>query len=68
MEKIIEKIMSTDKSLYIRYGFGWKGATWSKSTAEAIVRFIRSGNFAHYDVMEVYDGIGVSFYSANDML
>lgn len=68
MEKIIEKIMTTNKPLYIRFGFGWKGAEWSGTTAETLVNTLRRGNYAHYDVMDVFDGIGISFYSANDML
>lgn len=68
MQEIIDQITATSKPLYIRFGLGWKGAEWSRTTADILVNTIWKGNYAHYDVMEVLDGIGISFYSANDML
>ena len=66
--EVIEKIRRTDKPVYIRFGFGWKGATWSHTTKEELICVIENGKFAHYDVESVNGGIGISFYSANDML
>lgn len=67
-EKLIQQIENCSSSLYIRYGFGWKGATWNRTTKENLIAVLNAGKYAHYDLCSVNNGLGISFYSANDML
>lgn len=64
---IKEKILTTEKPVYIRFGFGWKGAKWKQTTKENLLSVLERKNYARYDINDVNDGIGISFYSANDM-
>lgn len=65
---VIERIENESRPVYIRHGLGWKGATWEKSTKQKIIRTVNNGHYAHYDICNVFDGLGINFYSANDML
>lgn len=67
-EQLIQRIWQCQTPVYVREGFGWKGAQWHETTKERLIAGLEAGNYAHYDVCEIYDGLGVSFYSANDML
>lgn len=66
--QLIQRIQQCQTPVYARVGFGWKGAQWYETTKERLIAKLEAGNYAHYDVCEVHDGLGVSFYSANDML
>ena len=68
MNEIIDRIKCTTKPLYIRFGFGWKGAEWNQTTTEHLINTLQNGNYAKYDVTTVNNGIGIAFYSSNDML
>ena len=63
-----DKIQRHDGNVYIRFGFGWKGAEWGKTTKEDLMRIVDSGHYAHYDMVSFQDGIGVAFYTAADMM
>ncbi len=67
-EKLIERIQNTTKPIRVRYGFGWKGATWNHTTKEQLILTLNAGKYAHYDIFDDQDFFGLSFYSANDML
>ena len=68
MSEIISRIEKTNTPVYIRHGLGWKGAEWNKTTKENLIAIVKRGNYAHYDICNVKGGLGISFYSANDML
>ena len=63
-----DKIQRHDGNVYIRFGFGWKGAEWKKTTKENLMRVVDGGHYAHYDVVSLLDGIGVAFYTDADMM
>lgn len=63
-----DKIQRHDGNVYIRFGFGWKGAELGKTTKENLMRVIDGGHYAHYDVVSLLDGIGVAFYTDADMM
>ena len=63
-----DKIQRHDGNVYIRFGFGWNGAEWGKTTKENLMRVIDGGHYAHYDVVSLLDGIGVAFYTEADMM
>ena len=67
-ETLIQRIQGCTTPVYIRYGFGWKGATWSETSKESLIAALNAGRYAHYDVCTINGGLGVNFYSANDML
>lgn len=64
--EIIEKIKSHDGDVHCRYGLGWKGATWEKTTKENLIDLLNRGNYAHYDFYN--KPFGISFYSCSDMM
>ena len=66
-EEIIKTITEAKEPVYTRYGFGWKGAEWYKTTKAKLIELIKAGNYAHYDICDVDGCFGVNFYSANDM-
>ena len=51
-----DKIQRHDGNVYIRFGFGWKGAKWGKTTKENLMRVIDGGHYAHYDVVSLFCG------------
>lgn len=63
-----DTIQRHDGNVYIRFGFGWKGAEWKKTTKENLMRVVDGGHYAHYDVVSFQDGIGIAFYTAADMM
>ena len=67
-EASIQRIQECTSPVYIRYGWGWKGAEWYKTSKERLIDVLNCGDYAHYEFCTVNDGLGVSFYSANDML
>lgn len=67
-EKLIERILNTTKPVRVRFGFGWKGAEWSRATKEQLISTLNAGKYAHYDIFDEQDFFGLNFYSANDML
>ena len=66
-KQIIEKIKNAEK-VYQRWGLGWKGAEWSETSKGHLIKCLENGNYAHYDIVNINGGLGISFYSANDML
>lgn len=67
-EALIQRIQACKGRVFMRFGFGWKGAQWFEATKERLIAVLQASNYAHYDVCEVNGGLGISFYSANDML
>ena len=67
-EDFIRRIQVCETPVYIRHGFGWKGAEWHKTSKEHLIDVLNHGDYAHYEFCTVNDGLGVNFYSANDML
>ena len=66
-EETIQKITAAQEPVYVRSGFGWKGAEWHKTTKEKLIAAVNAGNYAHYDICTINGGLGINFYSANDM-
>ena len=63
----MERVLNTDKKIYIQWGFTWKGASRRLSNKQEVVDTINRGYWAHYDIDEDDESIQYTFYSANDM-
>lgn len=64
-----DTIQRHDGNIYVRFGFGWKGARWEKTTKEKLMRIVDRGHYAHYEIVSFPpDGIGIAFYTASDMM
>lgn len=63
----IERLENTNKKIYMRWGFGWKGAEKVLSNKEKVIKTIQSGGWAHYDIEENDESILFNFYTSNDM-